>query len=297
MDKLKAISKIRTLYREGRNLMEYLRSGETVNDPESIMISYDFQAGSYIQNASENADYFERYTQMISEVIEPLGKFESIMEVGVGEATVMSPLMKILDPENSLKKFGFDISWSRVRHAKEYAKKYGQSIEFFTANLFEIPLADNSIDIVYTSHSLEPNGGREKEALMELNRVASKYLVLLEPDYERANPEAKSRMEHHGYVKNLAGLARQLGMDVVEDKAARIFINPLNPTGIIIIRKNKDALGSTHFICPITHKSLKADSNAFFSEDTGLLYPVIDGIPCLLSGNAILATQYGNFKR
>ena len=62
MDKLKAISKIRNLYREGRNLMEFLRSGETVNDPESIMISYDFQAGSYIQNDSQNREYFERYT-------------------------------------------------------------------------------------------------------------------------------------------------------------------------------------------------------------------------------------------
>jgi ubiquinone/menaquinone biosynthesis C-methylase UbiE len=296
MDKLKAISKIRNLYREGRNLMEFLRSGETVNDPESIMISYDFQAGSYIQNASQNREYFDRYTQMIQAELAILGTFSSIMEVGVGEATVMAQLMQKLDPDNTLQKFGFDISWSRVRHAKQYTQTFGQNISFFTANLFEIPLADNSIDIVYTSHSLEPNGGKEKEALRELFRVASKYVVLLEPDYSRASAEARTRMERHGYVKNLAAAAQEEGMEVLVDKAASVYINPLNPTGITILRKH-GATGQIRFVCPITGESLKPDSQAMHSEEAGLLYPLIDGIPCLLSGNAILATQYANFKR
>jgi hypothetical protein len=84
MDKLKALSKIRTLYREGRNLMEFLRSGEKFNDPESIMISYDFQAGSYIQNASENGVYFERYTQMIHAEMTALEPFSSIRKCLLG---------------------------------------------------------------------------------------------------------------------------------------------------------------------------------------------------------------------
>jgi ubiquinone/menaquinone biosynthesis C-methylase UbiE len=296
MDKLRALSKIRSLYREGSNLMAFLRSGETSNDVESIMISYDFQAGSYIQNASQNPDYFERYTQMIHAEIAALAPFSSIMEVGVGEATVMAPLMKKLDPGNTLRKFGFDIAWSRLRHAKEYVQTFGQEIAFFTANLFEIPLADNSIDIVYTSHSLEPNGGREKEAIKELLRVAARFVVLFEPDYSRASSEGRERMERHGYVKNLASFAREEGIEVLEDKAASVYINPLNPTGITILRKNGVA-GHVRFVCPITGEWLKSDSQVMYSEESGLLYPLVDGIPCLLSGNAILATQYANFRR
>jgi ubiquinone/menaquinone biosynthesis C-methylase UbiE len=93
--------------------------------------------------------------------------------------------MKKLDSEKRLRKFVFDISWSHIRYAKEYAKTIGQGIEFFTTNLFEIPFTGHSIDIVGTSHSLEPNGEQEKEALRELYQVIARYLVLWQPDYNR----------------------------------------------------------------------------------------------------------------
>ncbi|CAM5272174.1 Methyltransferase domain-containing protein OS=Lysinibacillus sphaericus OX=1421 GN=LS41612_21290 PE=4 SV=1 [Lysinibacillus sphaericus] len=66
-----------------------------------------------------------------------------------------------------------------------------------------MPLANNSIDLVYTVHALEPNGGKELEALKELYRVASKYVVLVEPYYEGANSEAKERMDRLGYIKGI----------------------------------------------------------------------------------------------
>jgi uncharacterized protein YbaR (Trm112 family) len=34
----------------------------------------------------------------------------------------------------------------------------------------------------------------------------------------------------------------------------------------------------------------------WYSKETGLLYPEIDGIPCLLEQQAILASQYLNFN-
>jgi ubiquinone/menaquinone biosynthesis C-methylase UbiE len=103
-----------------------------------------------------------------------------------------------------LKVFGFDISWSRVKFAKKLVEEYNmKNVNLFTANLFEIPLLDNSIDIVYTSHSLEPNGGKEKQALKELFRIAKNYIVLLEPSYELASTDARERMINHGYITNL----------------------------------------------------------------------------------------------
>jgi ubiquinone/menaquinone biosynthesis C-methylase UbiE/uncharacterized protein YbaR (Trm112 family) len=293
MNKLRIINKIREVYSKGENMMEFLRNENSGrNDIESIMISYDFQAGSYIKIASDNVDYIKRYTSAIIRELECLGPFNSIMEVGVGEATLMSPLMQKLDPENKLNKFGFDISWSRIRYGHAHALNHDQKLTLFTANLFDIALPDNSIDIIYTSHSLEPNGGKEKDALKELYRVANYYIVLLEPDYEGGSQEAKDRMNKHGYVKNLAQHATELGYEVVSDRSFEVFINPLNSTRLTIIRKKSNTPNAPEFVCPITKTALLKINGHWYSKETGLLYPEIDGIPCLLEHHAILATQY-----
>lgn len=293
MNNLRIINKIKEVYSKGENMMEFLRNENSGrNDIESIMISYDFQAGSYIKIASDNVDYIKRYTSAIISELNCLGPFFSIMEVGVGEATLMSPLMQQLDPENKINKFGFDISWSRIRYGQAHALHHNQNLKLFTANLFDMPLPDNSIDVLYTSHSLEPNGGFEKDALKELYRVAKHYIVLLEPDYEGGTPEVKERMNKHGYVKNLAQHATELGYEVVSDRSFEIFINPHNPTRLTIISKKSNASNATNFVCPITKTPLLKINGHWYSKETGLLYPEIDGIPCLLEQHAILATQY-----
>jgi uncharacterized protein YbaR (Trm112 family) len=219
------------------------------------------------------------------------------MEVGVGEATLMSPLMKKKDPSNLLKKFGFDISWSRVRYGYDHSRSFSQDIQLFTANLFDIPLPDNSVDVVYTSHSLEPNGGNEKNALKELYRVASGYIVLLEPDYEGGSPEARARMENHRYVRNLKQHAQELGYEVIEDRSFEVYINPLNPTRLTIIRKAAAPRSEPSFICPVSKTTLSKNRGNWFSEETGILYPEVDHIPCLLEQNAILASHYTQFNK
>ena len=217
MINLAIIGKIREIYERGENILEFLkRENYGPNDVESIMVSYDFQAGTYTKLAVENAGYLNQFTDAIVEVFAALPTFKSIMEVGVGEATLMNPLMTKIDPYNNVQKFGFDISWSRVRYARQNSEKAGNSLKLFMASLFEIPLPDNLIDIIYTSHSLEPNGGKEREALKEFYRVARNYLVLLDPDLRNATPKGKARLVRHGYVRNLENQATQLGMKVVE---------------------------------------------------------------------------------
>ena len=54
MNKLQSLQKIKELYADGQNIMEFLKAGNHSNDIDSIMISYDFQAGSYIKSAEDN---------------------------------------------------------------------------------------------------------------------------------------------------------------------------------------------------------------------------------------------------
>ncbi|MBO9153966.1 methyltransferase domain-containing protein [Chitinophaga sp. GCM10012297] len=303
MEKFKQLQKIKEIYDQGGNIIQYLKSigKNRANTIEDILISYDFQAGSYIKYLSDNSEFNQNYSKALATVIDKLGDIGSLMEVGVGEATTLSSLLKNMEKKPAAV-FGFDISWSRLKFAKGLlSDRNASNATLFTANLFEIPLLDNSIDVVYTSHSIEPNGGREAEALKELYRVAKNYLVLLEPSYEFADDEAKARMEQHGYITALYKTAKELGYNIVEHRLFDHSANPLNPTGLIIIEKKETASGPSGLVCPISRTALvKHNESLLYSRESFLAYPVIDGIPCLLKENSVLAihllTEYDEFK-
>lgn len=293
---------IKKIYERGGNIVQYLKDTNTSNNiDEIILISYDFQSGSYIKSVKEKPELKQAYAGEIAKVIDKLDVgCASILEAGVGEATTLVALIPQLK-SSPKKAYGFDLAWSRVRYAVEYSKKkHMGNLFLFMGNLFNIPLADNSIDVVYTSHSIEPNGGREKEALLELIRVTKKYLILLEPTYEFASAEARKRMEKHGYVKDLYSTAISLGLHVVEHRLLfDVCQTPLNPTGLMIIEKDSKNNKVVHnpLICPITKKNLELIRNSYFTKEGLLVYPIIDGVPCLLVDNAIVATHYvDNFQ-
>lgn len=292
--------KLKELYAKGENISAYLRNemGADFTKEEIIEISYDLQTGSYIAGM-QDPDYsaFKAlYTQEIAKEILALCAPSTLMEAGVGEATTLCGVIQNLSSD--IKSFSFDISWSRAAYANQWLKKQNiQNATICTGNLLDIPFVDNAIDVVYTSHSIEPNGGKEEEILKELYRVTKKYLILLEPGYELASDAAKSRMDSHGYCKNLKNTAESLGFKVVKYQLFPFSANLLNPTSLLIIEK-KEQIEPFHnelFACPKFKTPLAKIGGMYYSENAMSIYPVILDIPCLRIENRILASKYKEF--
>jgi len=287
---------LKALYEQGVNITQRLRQdrGLQHNTDEIIEMSYDLQTGSYISamNDPVMAEHKKQYSSTLAKTILSLCDPASILEAGIGEATTLAGVLPHLG--GSISSFGFDLSWSRVAYAARYLREKGVlGATLCTGNLFDIPLADSSIDLVYTSHSIEPNGGKEEPILRELARVTRKYLILLEPGYELAGEAARTRMELHGYCKNLLGTAESLGLKVLAHSLFPHAANPMNPTAMTIIEKN-DASGKLPYTlaCPKYKTPLENLGGMLFSHEALVVYPIVGGIPCLRIENGILASKY-----
>ena len=285
---------MRTAYARGENAMAYARqaAGTLANSPVTTLIAYDLQAGAYVADARADPEGRVRWCGQLAEIMSPyITEQSSILEVCCGEATTLAGVLKYLNniPKHAL---GFDISWSRCAEGLGWLSENEVSAKLFVADLFDIPLEDDSVDVVYTSHSLEPNGGREEEAIRELMRIARRAVVLVEPIYELANTEAQSRMRTHGYVRGLKETAERLGASVSGYRLLDYTANPLNPSGLVLIEKeSNEGGGEPAWRCPLTHTPVSDLGDVFAATQSGLVYPVLRGIPMLRAEHAVVASK------
>lgn len=291
--KLEKIRAAKEQYARGENVIKFLRQEDEQNSINDIAISYDLQAGSYVKHYYANQVFKQQYNGELVNIIKQMGTVHSLLEVGVGEATTLKDVCLGLGTPPQV--MGFDISWSRLKFGEQFLLEHSlPEVQLFLADLFNIPLPDDSVDVVYTSHSLEPNGGREREALTELYRVTKKYLVLLEPAFDLAGAAARTRMTKNGYVTRLMETITDLKYSVQRHELFKYSVNELNPTGLTIIKKDASTENATEPIlhCPITYTPLKkVNSSLLYSTNSSLAYPIVQNIPCLRRENAVLATH------
>lgn len=298
------ISGMRAAYARGENLMEFARSvsASFVNSATSTLISYDLQAGSYVARAREKPEYYLGWCKQLAGIIDPFVTTDSsVIEVGCGEATTLAGVIQHLT-QIPAAVFGFDISWSRIKQGELWLKEKRTAARLYVADIFDIPMEDESVDVVYTSHSLEPNGGREEQAIRELLRVARHAVVLIEPIYELAGTAAKERMQHHGYVRGLYATAEQIGAKITDYRLLPLTGNPLNPSGVIVLETGRSTLSHrtseagqqdrAMWRCPLTHTRLVEYDDVFASPEMGLVYPVLRGVPMLRPQHAIVASGF-----
>jgi SAM-dependent methyltransferase len=270
---------------------------EQVNTIDIIEFAYDLQAGTDIQELRTNPLKASNY---FSEAGTILGKYtnstHSLLDIGTGELTTLTGILNII---KSIPReiFAFDLSWSRLAKGVEYVREnssFGNALNVFAADIAAIPLRSGSIDVITSSHALEPNGSRIKSLLAELFRVAKEKLILFEPCYEINSEEGKRRMDEHGYIKNVDGVVAELGGTVVERIELKNISNPLNPTVCFVVDVPKKDINTASQECrysvPGTDLPLELLDNFYFSKEVGLSFPILRGIPIFREKYGIIST-------
>ena len=248
-------------FKKGDNVTTVLREQFDIhsNSPEIIEIAYDLQAGTYIDYVKKNRDFWFAYTNEISKILQPYcSDTDSILDVGTGEMTTLAGVARNCYSGAS-EYFACDISWSRLIQGREFIteeldESVARKINPFVANLFQLPFVDGAIDVIWTSHALEPNGGHEKEALAELLRVSRKKLILFEPFYEENSFEGKQRMDRLGYVKRIPDVVRECGATCDDIIPLHNISNPLNPTYAFIITPPTGQLRAQKICCGLARQ-------------------------------------------
>jgi ubiquinone/menaquinone biosynthesis C-methylase UbiE len=290
---------IRRLYRGGTNIIEHLRRqlGASYNTEQLVETSYDMQAGSYVRFVEASPGRIDPYRQELAQClaafVEP---DDTVVDVGTGEMTTLATVAATGYAAVG-HAYALDISLSRLVVGRRYLQRtlapaLVAKIQPVVSTLFKLPFADDSVDLVWTSHALEPNGSRELEAIRELARVSRRHIVLFEPSYERSSDEGRARMDRLGYIKNLPGVIGQVpGLSLEQVLPIATTENPLNPTHAYIIRKaGGRSAPQRGLCCPLSRGPLEAHEGYMFARASLLAYPVIEGIPVLRVEKSICAS-------
>jgi ubiquinone/menaquinone biosynthesis C-methylase UbiE len=292
---------VKSEYLKGNNVIDFLKQTLKIdqNTSEIIEVSYDLQAGTYVKHAMENLISMEKIGKQCAEIIKQhVESNDNILDLGTGEITTFSFLISKL-PEIELMFYACDISLSRLLVGRKFvsqflSKELFSKLKLFCADMLKIPILDNSIDIVTSYHSLEPNGGKEEVLLKEIFRICRKKVILFEPSYELNTHEGKKRMDKHGYIKSLPTSIKKLGGKLEETILMEYQGNELNLTAAYIITpplENIIKQKRTHkYADPGENSFLTKIGNCYFSPNYGVAYPIVDDIPILKEQYAILAS-------
>ena len=294
------ISELRQAYGRGENIAQLLtNSNPNLDRSEIIEIAYDIQSGSYTQYALESPGILKRYACEINDLAKPyLAEHDVILDCGAGELTTLSALSEHLPAQCQL--LACDISLSRLKVGRRFAERVmrgdlARALRLFVADMGRLPIADSSVDVVFTSHALEPNHGRERDLLAELLRVARRQLLLFEPSWENADELVRARMEQHGYVRDLPQHIDAAGGRLVSVEPLPNPLNPLNPTYCYVLEPaNKESLPSFAdqvFQCPRSSHPLHKQQSYWWNQEGGWAYPEIDGIACLREKHGVLMSH------
>ena len=146
--------------------------------------------------------------------------------------------------KKNLNKYGFnlekqaclDLSIKRLIEGKKRLN-FPDNLKLIQADASSIPISDNEYELAYTCHCLEQVPHIFENCLNEIVRIASKYIVLIEPSFEKSNEITKKHIFKKDYIKiNNKKLSKIKNVKKI-NRFKMPFIQYINGAEIIILEK------------------------------------------------------------
>ena len=284
------LKELNSLYKKKINISDFLSRKTNLKESDIINISYDLQSGTYIKAFNKKGDEkFEKfqnllYMPIINKVNKNFPHARSILDFGAGELINTLYLIKRLKKIKNF--FACDISFNRLYLGKKFIenklnKNKLKKLSIFCSSHRYLPFADNSIDIIITMHSLEPNRKGKNKLIRELYRVSQYGLILFEPHYEIASKKQKKRMDKLKYIKGLEKTIKSLNCKY-EIIPLDQNVNKLNCSSLFVLYKNnfskKRGKNKTSYVDAQKSLLSKVD-NFLYSKNNFKIYPILSEIP------------------
>ena len=270
-------------FKENKNLQIFLKK-KNFNSEQSIKMSYDVQSGTYIKffNSLSKNKINKIYQPIVDVIKKDFKNSKTILDFGCGELTTSLFIFNKIK-KNIINYFANDVSLNRLILGQNYAKKRLNKKEFKKLKIFcnsdaNLPFKDNSIDLIITIHSLEPNNKDKELFINELFRISKKGLILMEPHYEISNDKQKKRMLKFNYIRGIKKLFDKKDCELKIIKKDH-HINKQNTSSLFVIKKKKLKKNNrTKYIEPKTYNYLNNINNFLYSPKSLRLYPVYNDI-------------------
>ncbi len=241
---------------------------------KGVKKKYDAIAGTYIKQffnvdsttivelpdnrvVEMKGDMKDIHSECLSKIIIETNS-KKILDVGAGEFTQFYLVKKKLINKNYelLKDAGLDLSFKRLYSGKNFLNQNNTKVDYILeADASNIPISDNSFDLIYTCHCLEQVPYLFKKSVQEMVRVSSKYVVLIEPSYELSSKTTRKRIYKKNYVKiSDKVLSKIKGVSNILRKKLPIR-EYINGAEMVILEKDKIQETSTNYIKFISPKS------------------------------------------
>ena len=281
--KLIATYKIaRKKYAERKNIQLFLKN--KLKKTDVIKISYDTQSGDYIKyfNKLPKKKIEKIYYPLIKAINNNFKYSKTILDFGCGELTTSYYVFNHLK-KKIVKYLANDNSLNRLIIGKNNLRKYlnkndFKKFEIFCNSEYKLPFKENSIDLVFTIHSLEPNNKIKEKIFDELYRISRHGIIFMEPHYEIASKKQKKRMVNLDYVRGFERLLKnkKINYQIIKKK---YHINNENISSLFIIKKKKTNKKNNHrFVDPLDLTELKDFKKYFYSKNNFRIFPIIDDV-------------------